>query len=164
MAEKASKKSKRPEPKKKMKKSYQQEDEDVEESNDFESVMPQQQQQVEEAEEEVLKLPPMSTEYAQKKALPMKQKQAKFESEPFDMFRTKQPQSLPAKMIRQAPSKANYFAQEQYQVETKMLDIKSDDFPGAFVPLPPITSTENLNKILQTKLQSPTIKAFKVNQ
>jgi hypothetical protein len=159
MAEKASKKSKRPEPTRKMKKSYQPEDEDVEESNDFESVMPQQQQRIEEAEEEVLKLPPMSTEYGQKKALPTKQKQTKFESEPFDMFRTKQPQSLPAKMIRQAPSKANYFAQEQYQVE-----IKSDDFPGAFVPLPPITSTQNLNEILQTKLQSLTIKAFKVNR
>jgi hypothetical protein len=153
MAEKRSKKSKRPEPKsKKMTKRYESDDEAEEaEEVDYSTQMIEQQQQV-------MKMSPVPPEYLQKKAPPMKQAKANFNSEPIQMFKRKESPSLIDDLVHQqiAQVRLKNSIPEDYN---KLLQIETT----AQVPLPPITSIQNLNEILQTKLQSLTIKAFKVD-
>jgi len=156
MEGKDSKKAKRPEPKRKMKKSYQpEEDDDTEMLNEFNPVMEQKKQQQEiyhETEENFE--PPYSPQeqYIQKKAAPMKQSKIKFNSEPMGAYQSKKPVTLPVRM-----------PQQKYQLNTEMFENESNDFTAPLVPLPPITTIQNFNDILSTKLESPSIKAFKVN-
>jgi len=166
MAEKESKRSKRTQPKSKMKKSYQPDDDDLEETNDFNSTNEQEQQHNENysKNEEMLQLPTLKQEQnIQKVAPPMKEKKAKFSSEPFDMYQKKKPVSLPNRIPIQQIAQGNNFLEEQTEFIPHMFEKQLKDFSDAFVPLPPITSTQNLNEILQTKLQSSSIKAFKVS-
>jgi hypothetical protein len=154
MAEKRSKKSKRPEPKsKKMTKRYESDDEAEEaEEVDYSTQMIEQQQQ------QVMKMSPVPPEYLQKKAPPMKQAKAKFNSEPIQMFKRKESPSLIDDSVHQqmAQIRSKYSIPGDYN---QLLQIETT----AQVPLPPITSIQNLNEILQNKLQSLTIKAFKVD-
>jgi hypothetical protein len=156
MEGKESKKAKRPEPKRKMKKSYQPEDDDdAEKLNDSNPVIEQQEQQKEiyQETEDIFK-PPDSpqAQYVQKKVAPMKQRKTKFDSEPTDVYKVKQPVSMPARM-----------RQQQSKLNVDIFENESNDFAARLVPLAPITSIQNLNDILSSKLQSPSIKAFKVN-
>jgi hypothetical protein len=105
-----------------------------------------------------MKMSPVPPEYLQKKAPPMKQAKAKFNSEPIQMFKRKESPSLIDDSVHQKIA------------QIRLKDSIQDDYDQLFeiettpqVPLPPITSIQNLNEILQTKLQSFTIKAFKVD-
>jgi len=158
MAEKSSKKSKRPEPKSKMrKKGYQEEEEDTEEINPFSPVMEQQQETVQSP-------PPEQVQKSLKEAPAMKLSPKKFASEPFAVPQRKIAQSLPAKVAYQQMEKINKVAQQQYQVDFDIFDRDTKDSPPTYSPLPPITSIQNFNEIFQTKLQSFSMKAFKVSK
>jgi hypothetical protein len=158
MAEKSSKKSKRPEPKSKMRKKEYQEEEEIEEFNHSGPVMEQQQ--------ETVQSPPLEQvqKYLKEDAKPMKLNQQKFASEPFGAHQRKIAQSLPAKVAFQQTGKINKVAQQQYQADFDIFDRDMNDSPPTYSPLPPITSIQNVNEIFQTKLQSFSMKAFKVSK
>jgi hypothetical protein len=156
MAEKSSKKSKRPEPKGKMRKKEYQEEEETEEADYASSVMEQQQETVQSP-------PPEQVQKSLKEAPAMKLNPKKFASEPFGAQQRKIAQSLPAKMLFEPMEKIKA-AQQQYQVDSGLFGRDMDDSPPTYSPLPPITSIQNFNEIFQTKLQSFSMKAFKVSK
>lgn len=162
MEENYSKKaSKRPERKSKSKKkSYSPENEDDEE-NDFGPVIQQEQQIMQSKIPIPPPLPPPLP------PPPMKHRKAIHHSEPIEMYQTKNASKFPSKIPPQQMIKGkNYVQQEQNMDSFERYDAQmlGDDFPGSYSPLPPIASTQNLNEILSIRLQSLSIKAFKVNK
>ena len=162
MAEEYSKKSKGPPPKRKMKKVSKQETEEEEETHDFNPMVEQQQQQNAYPTEQRIPPPPpppppppLPNEYLAKMEAQQKQmKKSKFSSEPYDLPPSKHAASLPPKM--RAPQKQEYIS--------RPFQNKSHDFPEAFIPLPPITSTQNFNEISDISYQLQSMKAFKVSR
>ena len=159
---KSSKKSKVKE--RKMYRDDEENDDDLQTNNGDNSMMQKQQPPQWESEEiQIPRSPEVLPRNLEKKIVPMKSKQRKFDSEPYELYQTKEPQSLPAKMTVQKHAKLNNFAQQQYQNNLQMQQVQQIDFSESYSPLPPITTTQNLNDIFQTKLKSYSIKEFKVN-
>ena len=149
MSEKRAKKSM-----KKVEKRYESDDE----ADDADDMLPMMQQQ-QQHQEKAMKLIPAPPPFPSKGAPIMRQKQAKFASEPA---------RIPNR-IRSPPDSTDLFQQLQVMQNTMEANInqmsyaeKTLPIPFSPPPLPPITTTENLNDILQSKIESPTIKSFKV--
>jgi hypothetical protein len=161
MAEKASKKSKRAEPKMKSKKYDQPEYDDMEETEAFNPVMQQQQM-----EKDIFKPPSPLAEFTEKTAaLPTKQKQRKFVSEPVPVYKKKMPQSLPVGARYQEMAELNDFLEQEHQLDSfQAYDLKmlANGSPRASVPLPPITSTQNFNDILPNNMKVFKVSRFKL--
>ena len=174
-----SKKGKKKGPMPRRKKTLQHEEEDDDDDHDFEELeesntyhldFEQQsqkkkkmikshlKQELQQMQEETVQSPPSSPpRHELKEKLTKKTTRIKAISEPQDVQMVSAPRSLPSKMIHQKktfPRHAN---------ENKSA-FNGNVSPGVKSPLPPITNIENLNEIFQTKLQSYSIKDFKVNQ
>ncbi|CAF3553209.1 unnamed protein product [Rotaria sordida] len=173
-----SKSSKKKKPSKKMAKDYQLEEEDFQQNDDYDSEVQQQfqQQEIYPTEEGIPKEVFAKTQNVSKEKAPKRQTQTKVESEPMDFYK-KTPHSLPSKMPQSLPNKMPQLLPNQMPVQqmTKAKDIfqkktqfhedvyqnEDNDYLERFVPLPPITSTQNFNEIFQTNLQSYSMKDFK---
>jgi hypothetical protein len=162
MAEKGSKKpmvSKKS--KSKSGKVYQQEeDDDLEDTNGDIPVQEQQSQK----EEQIPPPPEVFPRTLEPKKLPAIPKKGKFNSEPYAVGQKETSQTLPAGMLAEMKSKVNNSSEQQLKYNQVLEQIPNTDIPVAYSPLPPITTTQNLNEIFQIKLQSYSIKEFKVNQ
>ena len=108
---------------------------------------------LEQLQQKAMKMNPLQNQHASKNAAPTKLRPSKFASEPINRNYQKNIQQK-----FQPP-----FLSQQYQTNnTGFGDTVANPYI-ALPPLPPITITENLTDILQSKLQSPSVKAFKVN-
>lgn len=114
---------------------------------------------LEQLEQKAMKMPPRRQEYTSKKGPPpMKQKPSKFASDPISYS----PNMLnQRKMPQQYQYNFNAYDSNAYESEAYPNFDPFVDLETA--PIPPIRITENLTDILQNKLQSPTVKDFKVN-
>lgn len=165
MEEKRPKKVKKVELKEKSKKkTYEKEDEE-EDIDDYDFPIQQQQQQMSYMQNESVQLlPPIPTP----PPLPpnMNPKQKKYQNEPLPVLQKKISQSLPMPkkggpglFSKVSKNKEAYDSFEAYDEDIFGNELLRESLP----PLPPITVTQNLNEILSGKLQSQSIKAFKVN-
>jgi hypothetical protein len=155
MAEEYSKKSRKPPSKGKKKKVSKEEVEEAEETYDFNPMVEQQQQNAYPTEQAIPPPPPPPNEFLRKVEAQEKQmKKTKFYSEPYDNQPSKHAASLPAKML----------LQQKQEYISGPFQKRSHDFPDPFIPLPPITTTQNFNEIFDTKNQLQSMKAFKVSR
>lgn len=161
--EERSKGSKKKKMSKKVTKVYRPEDdEEAEESNNYSPQIPQKivAEEFLPKEEEISESP-VDEAFRQQERLfkPLKAKNA---SEPIDVFQRKMPLSLPVKLPTQKREAVKAIEKHAAFNLSRVLT-EDNDISERLTPLPPITSTQNLNEIFQTKLQSHSMKAFKVS-